>query len=139
MKLFETAINNFMFLGLTWDERSEKYSYTEVCFVCPFVGVLSSISCLLFIIYDAETFYEYGLTFTVLSAAIGTIIICIVFIFEVHKFNKFIEICQNMVEKSKSIHLFHIIFTYDSVLIQFGYLDLQTSPKCEDFSELKSI
>lgn len=101
MKLFETTLKNFMVLSLAWNESSKKYSFTKKLYCFQFLCVLCMMSCILFFIYDAKTFYEYALAFTAFSG--GTV--CIVtFIFldvEMGKFNNFIENCQNMVKKSK--------------------------------------
>lgn len=103
MKLFETALKNFEFLGLEWDESSKKYIYTKnyLVFLFQIQFVLLIISCTLFLIYDAKTFYEYTFEFMLLSTAIMCPLIYIILNFEVNIFNNLIENFQNMVDKSK--------------------------------------
>lgn len=101
MKLFETAIKNFMCLGLAWDESSKKYAYTKKIYFVSFLCALFVFSTLVFLFYEAKTFYEYALAFMAFSSAIAMFIACTALDLEVNQFNNFVGNCQNMVNQSE--------------------------------------
>lgn len=95
MKLFETTLENFAFFGLKWDETTKKYAFAKKSFYIPFMCTVCVFSSILFIMFEAETFYE--ITFT----AIMGIIIYIALNIKVNTFNNFIENCRDLVNESK--------------------------------------
>lgn len=104
MKIFETALNNFAFLGLEWDENSKKYSCTKKLHIFQFSFVLVFISNILFLIYDAKTFSDYTFELMLCSTAIMCGIICLSISSNVDTFSNLMENCQDMVEESKRKH-----------------------------------
>lgn len=101
MKLFETTLKIFAILGVEWDESSKKYVYTKNLFICPFVCFLSSMGTFLFLIYNAQSLYEYTLVFIVLSSVTMGIVILVIFILELDKFNIYLETCEHMLHEGE--------------------------------------
>lgn len=101
MKLFETPLDSFHFLGLEYDECSKTILFNKKFFILMFLCVLCMILSILSIIYDTKSFYEYTILFIVfLSGAVDLIIFCILKL-NVNILIKFIENFQNVFDKSK--------------------------------------
>lgn len=67
MRLFETSLNAFAFLGLEWDENSKQFFFAKKLLFSYILSGLCLISSIMFIIYDGNTFYDYLLAFTIFS------------------------------------------------------------------------
>lgn len=101
MKLLEPAVKNFAYFGLDWDESSNKYVFNKKFFFPPFLTILCSSFCAIYVMYNAVTVYEFIITFVVAFTAAMASIIIIIIKLQVNTLNHFIENCQNLNEESE--------------------------------------
>lgn len=106
MKLFETALTNFAFLGLQWEENSQKYFYTKkcinmlsLCFTCI------ALTCL-FLIHDAKSLVEYTEGLFIFSAAIAYCIHFVSIYVNLNVLSDFTRNSKNIINLSKRTHNF---------------------------------
>lgn len=105
MKLFETALKNFAFLGTVWDESSQKYIYEiRKKLVAVYVGLLCFILTFIFLIKDAKTFDEYTEALFICSTAFMCSVITAEIFFKLEKFSKFTRTCKIAINNSKWTH-----------------------------------
>lgn len=110
MKLFETALENFAFLGTEWDESSQKYLYSlrkKLVAVC--VGLLCFILTFIFLIKDAKTFDEYTEALFICSTAFMCTVITAEIFLKLGTFSEFTRTCKIAIDNSKWTYLFHRI------------------------------
>lgn len=101
MKLFETAINNFIFLGLKWHKSAKKYIFSKKQIVLSSLSIPCVIGVICFLIYEAKTFFDYTLTFMILSTAILCLIVNVFLKINVDSLNDWFEIINKVVKQSK--------------------------------------
>lgn len=102
MKPFETALNNFAFLGLEWDKDSKKYLCTKKFLLSQFSFFLIFTSNILLLVNDAQTFYDYISELMLLLTSILCSIICFVISIKVDAFNNLVENTETLINKSES-------------------------------------
>lgn len=113
MKLFETALKYFAFVGFGWDESSNQFFYTKkLCIPFSLCG-LCLLSNIMFLIYDVSTFFEYLLVFTLTLTAILYFTQLVIMTFSLSMFDDLITYVQNMINKSEcKLFVFRYIFIW---------------------------
>lgn len=101
MKLFETTFNTVAYVGFEWDKSSNKFVCTKKLFIPYIICVLSLCAFIKFLIYDADTFYEYTLGFSCILSGIWQTITIVIFTINVTMFDNLIVGVENMINKSK--------------------------------------
>lgn len=101
MKFFTTALENFAFLGIEWDESSQKYTFNRKNIIPQIVCVHCITLTLLFLIYDAKSFVEYTETLFILSTAFLCGIVYISVYIKVNVLHNFFESCNSVANMSK--------------------------------------
>lgn len=102
MKLFETALQNFWFLGMEWDEGSQKFLISiEKLFVSQSQCVVCFVTMLLFIINEAESFDEYTEALFMGSTAVMCTIIYIFLYIKLNVLSEFIRTAKIALNESK--------------------------------------
>lgn len=104
MKLFETALENFRFLGMEWDEKSQKFLISlGKMFVSEFCCVVCFVTMLLFVIKDAESFDEYTEALFMCSTAVMCTVIYIFLYIKLDVLSEFIRTSKIELSESKLI------------------------------------
>lgn len=102
MKLFETVLQNFWFLGMEWHESSQKLLISiKKMFVSEFCCVVCFVTMLLFLIEDAESFDEYTEALFMGSTAVMCTIIYIFLYIKLDVLSKFIRTARISLNESK--------------------------------------
>lgn len=102
MKLFETALESFWFLGMEWDESSQKFSYSikkNVISQCVSGAVF--ISTLIFLVKEAKTFDEYTEALFMCSTAVMCTIITAFIYIKLDMLAEFIRTAKIAAAESK--------------------------------------
>lgn len=100
-KLFERSLENAALFGVEWDESAKEYSYTKKYRAYQFVGGLCINSSILFITYEAKTFYELTMSVIALASAIMSVTISAMVLLKLTALNKWIEKWQILLDESK--------------------------------------
>lgn len=88
MKPFETALKNFAFFGIGWDASSKRYIYRKNYFVLHLaLCVLGIIAMILFLVYDAKTFFDFTFAFFEITIAVMCLVICFSVHFKIEVFH----------------------------------------------------
>lgn len=107
MKLFETALKYFRFLGMEWDDGSQKFSISiKKLFVAQFLGVICFVTTLIFLIKDAKSFDEYTEALFMCSTAALCSIIYIFFYVKLSEFSAFTKTAKMGLSQSKYIGIY---------------------------------
>lgn len=110
MSVLETALESFSFLGLEWDESSQKLLYSiKKQFISQFLGVLCIISTLIFLTNDAKTFLDYTEALFICSTAVMCNLIYIIFYIKLNELSEFTKISKSFVGERKRTDLFNCI------------------------------
>lgn len=102
MEIFETALENFSFLGMEWDENSQKFLYNiKKSAVTKIVSITCFIFTLLFLMYDAQSFDEYTEALFVCSTSVMCSIITTAIYIKLDMFSKFTKMIKRELNRSK--------------------------------------
>lgn len=100
MKLFETVLETFRKKGMEWDESAKMYLIAKKHHVLQLVTVLSVISNITFLMYEAKTFYQYTMGFFIFSATIMCATVSAIITLRVIEFNDFIAKWNSVMDES---------------------------------------
>lgn len=102
MQLFETALKNFWFLGMEWDDSSQKFAYSLKKNLYAYGVSVVCITCTLsFLIHDAVNFDEYTEALFIFSSAIMCNIITTFLYIKLDVLSEFVKICRNSIGESE--------------------------------------
>lgn len=102
MKLFETALESFWFLGMEWDDHSQKFLISITKNVYAYcISIMCITSTTLYLIFDARSFDEYTEALFVCSTAIMCTIITTFICIKLKLLSEFIKSSRMVVNESK--------------------------------------
>lgn len=125
MKLFETALKYFWFLGMEWDESSQRYFISfKKMFIPQFLGVICFTTTLIFLIKDAKSFEEYTEALFMCSTAALCTIIYTFFYVKLNEFSAFTKLAKIGFSESKYTSKFKYFYN-NFYKIPFCYSEFQ--------------
>lgn len=101
MKLFQTSQKYFENFGIDSRQMSKNHLFNAKNVLASAVLCLDILSSGAFLLYEAQTFYEYADSVYTTSCAENSCVIYMVIFWNMRKFFKFIEKFENLVEHSK--------------------------------------
>lgn len=101
VKVFQTIQRQFAILGINSDLIDKPYPFNRRIFIGFLILYSAFSSYLIFIIYEADTFYECAQSIYFSSVVILVAFCLMILLFRVHKLFKLITSVQNVIETSE--------------------------------------
>lgn len=141
MKLFEAVLTNFAFLGLQWEENSQKYFYTKNCINMLSLCLTCIVLTFLFLIHDAKSLVEYTEGLFIFTAALAYCIHFVSIYVNLNVLSDFTKNSRNLISLSKRNHNFKIVFEEAIEEVEkwskiITFLSQKIIPICGVFSRL---
>lgn len=132
IELFQFIQNYLRAIGVHRPEpkQNDPHFFNSKNWIFILSGVPMLISSLAFFVYQAETAFDYGLTFYYSSCLVFGAIFYINYIWKVENISKFIENCETFIEQSKlnnykhfdegSMHSMELIVNIENIFLTIG-------------------